>query len=53
MARPREVKNWAGSLIIRLTKSDRDDLGIHEGDIIDVENIAKLKVKKKGVKNAQ
>jgi len=47
MARLREIKNWAGTLVIRLTKSDRDDLGLHEGDLIDVEDIVKLRRAKK------
>ena len=46
MARPREIKNWAGTLVIRLTKSDKEDLGINEGDVFDIEDIVKLRIKK-------
>ena len=50
MTRPRKIKKWSGTSIIRLTSSDMQDLGLKIGDEIDVEGLAKLKVKKKGDK---
>ena len=32
-----EVKKWGNSYAIRLPKSEADRLGIHEGDLVEVE----------------
>lgn len=37
MARLRPVKKWGNSLVIVLTSNDVKDLGIKEGDDLDIE----------------
>jgi hypothetical protein len=57
MARYREVKRYAGMLVIKLTSTDEKDLNLKVGDLIDIEDAVrktsiskdlakKLKVKK-------
>jgi hypothetical protein len=58
MARYREVKRYAGMLVIKLTSTDEKDLNLKVGDLIDIEDAVRktsiskdtaklLKVKKK------
>jgi len=46
--RNREVKRYAGMLVIKLNPADEGDLGLTEGTIVDVDDI--VIVKKKGKK---
>jgi hypothetical protein len=48
MARLREAKKWGNSLVVVLTSVDANDLGIVEGDKIDIEDalVKSKKVKK-------
>jgi len=47
MARLREIKKWGGSLIVVFTAPDLLDLGISEGDMIDLEDVVIIKKGKK------
>ena len=49
MARNREVKRYAGMLVIKLNPADEGDLGLTEGTLVDIEdiNIVKPRSKKK------
>jgi antitoxin component of MazEF toxin-antitoxin module len=38
MARLREVKKWGNSLVVVLSSVDVNDLGIKEGDLLDIED---------------
>ncbi len=46
--RNREVKRYAGMLVIKLNPADEHDLGLFEGTIVNIEDITI--VKKKGKK---
>jgi len=46
--RNREVKRYAGMLVIKLNPADEGDLGLTEGTIVDVEDLViKSRSKKK------
>ena len=47
MVRNREVKRYAGMLVIKLSPVDEGDLGLTEGTIVDVEEIVIKKRSKK------
>lgn len=48
MVRHREVKRYAGMLVIKLNPADENDLKLFEGTIVDIEDIViKRKAKKK------
>ena len=47
MARLREIKKWGGSLIVVFTAPDLLDLGISEGDMINLEDVVIIKKGKK------
>lgn len=38
MARYRQIKRYAGMLVIKLSPTDEKDLNIKEGDYVDVED---------------
>ena len=44
--RNREVKRYAGMLVIKLNPADEDDLGLKEGTIVDVDDIVIVKPKR-------
>ena len=44
--RLRKVSNWGGSNVIMLSKLDMVDLGLKTGDMVDISDITKAKVKK-------
>ena len=46
MARQREVKRYAGMLVIKLNPADEGDLGLTEGNIVDVDDIMIVKPKR-------
>ncbi len=45
--RNREVKRYAGMLVIKLNPADEGDLGLTEGTIVDVDDIVIVKTKGK------
>ena len=41
MKRLRQVKKWAGTHVLRLSISDMEDLGLKEGDYVDIDTLKK------------
>lgn len=39
MARLREIRKWAGTHVIVLTRPDMNDLKLSEGDVVDIEDL--------------
>lgn len=47
MARQREVKRYAGMLVIKLNPADEEDLGLTVGTVVDVDDIVIVKKRRK------
>ena len=45
MARLRRIKKWGSSLTVVFTVTDLSDLGIAEGDMIDLDDVVIIKQK--------
>lgn len=45
--RKRTIKKYGNTYVIPLSRNDMDDLGLKEGDDVDIEDIIKLNGKKK------
>ena len=46
MKRLRQVTKWGGTHVIRISISDVEDLGLKEGDFVDISQLKKEKNKK-------
>jgi len=47
MTRLRKIRKWGNTHVVVLTKPDRKDMDLSEGDLVDIEDIIKVNKKRK------